>query len=698
MRQLPAVPVQPEFIPFVGGADFVTPMLQVPSGYAREAQNYEIDINGGYRRIAGYERFDGRLSPSAQTYAILAPVTLSGVLAVGNVLTDNAGTSFGTVIALPDATTVVLTLITGHFSAGNVKVAGVTVGTCTGAELPDSAATPQLHAQYRNLAADVYRALIGAVPGSGSLRGVWLYNDVVYGFRDNAGATAGAMYKSTASGWTLVSLGEEVSFTNANTAVVDGVTLTQGGVTATVARVVLQTGSLASGVNSGRLILTGRAGGNFAAGAATTSGGGTVTLSGVQTAITLLPGGRFEFVTTNFTGAVATRRMYGCDGKNRAFEFDGTVFVPIATGMTLDTPTHICEHKKQLFLSFGPLSQHSAPGSPYVFNVILGSGAIAMGDDITGYSQLPGGAGNAALSIITRNGLATLYGSGILDWELIPLDQEAGGYAYSIQHIGQTIMLDDRGVTSVSATQAFGNFEQATLSKRVASWVTTRHPLVTASCISRDKNQYRLFFSDGAALYITLNNNQPQSQLYQQSMGQVVGIMPMQLTNAATCVCSKEMSTGTEAIFFGDASGFVYQMEKGTSFDGADIEAFMNLVFNNSGTALQQKTYRGALFECEGGGYAEFQFSYELGYGSTEIEQPGQQTSVNTLTPAVWDSFTWDAFYWDGRSLSPSVVDFIGTAENFSFRFRSIGDYFDPLRISGALFHYTPRGRVRLSA
>jgi hypothetical protein len=686
-KKLPAVAVQSEFIPFIGGSDFVSPMLQVKPNFAREAQNYEIDINGGYRRIAGYERFDGRSSPSAQTYSIL-PVTITGTVAVGNVLTDNATTSFGTVIALPaGGTQVVLTLMTGHFTAGNIKVGGVTVGTCSGAEVQDSASTPKLHAQYKALAANVYRALISAVPGSGPIRGVWLYNDVVYAFRDNIGATVCVMYKSTTSGWTAVTLGEEVSFTNAAGNVVDAVTLTQGGVTATVSRVVLQTGSLASGVNTGRLIITGRGGGNFAAGAATTSGGGTLTLSGVQTAISFaVPGGRFEFVTTNFSGSTASRRMYGVDGKNRAFEFDGTTLVPIATGMTLDTPTHVVEHKKQLFLSYGPLAQHSQPGNPYVWNVVTGAGAIAMGDDVTGFSQLPGGANAAALVIVTRNGLAVLYGSGITDWDLVPYDQEAGGYAYSIQHIGRTFMLDDRGITDVATTQQFGNFISATWSKLVQPWLVTRHALVTASSISREKNQYRLFFSDGSALYMTIDN------------GELVGLMPMQLTHLPTCLVSRETSTGTEAIYFGDTTGYVFQMEKGTSFDGSDIEAYLNLVFDNSSSPLQLKTFRGALFECEGDGYAEFTFSYELGYASTELEQPGTQTAVNSLTPAVWDSFTWDSFYWDGRSLSPAMVDFIGTAENFSFRFRSLGDYFAPLRISGALFHYTPRSRVRLAS
>jgi hypothetical protein len=150
------------------------------------------------------------------------------------VLTDNATTSFGTIIAIPSATSVVLTKITGTFSTGNIKVGGVVVGTVLGAQVQDGAATALLHAQYRNLAADVYRALIAAIPGSGNILGVWLYNDVVYAFRNDAGGTKAVMYKSTASGWSAVTLGEEISFTNANASVGDGDTLTQGAVTATI--------------------------------------------------------------------------------------------------------------------------------------------------------------------------------------------------------------------------------------------------------------------------------------------------------------------------------------------------------------------------------------------------------------------------------------------------------------------------------
>jgi hypothetical protein len=136
-------------------------------------------------------------------------------------------------------------------------------------------------------------------------------------------------------------------------------------------------------------------------------------------------------------------------------------------------------------------------------------------------------------------------------------------------------------------------------------------------------------------------------------------------------------------------------MEKGTSFDGDAIEAFLHLVFNHSGSPRQQKRYRHGAFEVSGDGYAELSVSYELGYASTAIEQPGSQTVATSLAPANWDSVTWDAFYWDGRNLLPAEFDLIGTAENFSIRIRSNSDYFAPTRISGVLFDYTPRRRLR---
>jgi len=81
MNDLPRV--QYDLIRLMGGMDQVTPTLSLKPGVVRRATNFECAITGGYTRIAGYERFDGRPSPSAALYNILA-CNITGSIAVGN--------------------------------------------------------------------------------------------------------------------------------------------------------------------------------------------------------------------------------------------------------------------------------------------------------------------------------------------------------------------------------------------------------------------------------------------------------------------------------------------------------------------------------------------------------------------------------------------------------------------------------------
>jgi hypothetical protein len=398
-----AAPVHTKYIAFNGGFDTVTPPLSLPESFCRAAQNFEQDINGGYRRCEGYERFSGKAKPSDATYSILACTLLSSGVQY-ELVTGGISGATGRLLLAVGSASLVLTAVTGTFVAESISgsTSGA-MGTTTG--VLSAGSTTLLNAQYKNLAADYYRTLIAAVPGSGSVLGVWVYNDVIYAFRNNAGATAVDMYKSSGSGWTQVTFGEEVSFSNANTSMAEGDTLTQGGVTATIQRIALYSGTLGSGVNTGRFIISGRAGGNFAAGAATDGGAGAVTLSGAQTAITIPnTSGRFEFANARFSEVGNTLRMYGVDGVNRAFEFDGTTFAPITSAFDTDHPQHLAVHKGILWLSRDGSVLFTNSGNPFGFDAFTGfAGEIALGDTVTGMMSQAGGATEAALAIFARN-------------------------------------------------------------------------------------------------------------------------------------------------------------------------------------------------------------------------------------------------------------------------------------------------------
>lgn len=675
MLQLPATTSQDDFIPLRGGLDLVTPTLSLKPGYVRDALNFEASVLGGYTRIAGYERTDGRPNPSDATYLTLT-ANVTGTIAVGNTITGGTSAATGVVIYRAD-TLVVYTKSTGSFQAAeNILVSASVQGTVT--ELGGAESSADFDVRMRGLAADAYRSDILAIPGSGQTRGVVYFDGVLYGFRNNAGGTAIGIYKATSSGWTAVPMLYTVSFTGGSVEPTEGGTITQGANSATCKRVCLESGSWAGGTAAGRFIITQPAPGNFAAGALT--GGGTATLSGAQTQISApLPNGNYEFSI----GTVGSqRRVYGADGANLGFEFDGEVYAPINNGPS--APEHVMVHQGHLFLSQGNSVQHSGIGAPFNWTVLGGAGEMLADGDVTVMQRLPGAQDTGAAAIGHDEGIQNLYGNSLADFKLVTFEDASGAKPRSAQRLGQMFVLDDRGVLSVAATQAFGNFSANTLTLNIRPWLQSRRNLVTGSAVNREKNQYRLFCSDGSALYITIAN------------GKMVGAMPMQFTDAVRCVCQGETPDGAETMFFGSDSGMVYRLDAGTSFDGDAIDFLLERVPANQGSPRQVKRYRRSTFEVQGESYAEFMVSYSFGYGTTERgQQDAETTNSIQLAGVRWDEFVWDEFVWDGNSLAPSEVAIDGSGENIVTRIRGSSALFQPFTINSEIITYSPRRRLR---
>lgn len=675
-------PVQYDLIRLAGGLDQVTPTLSLPPGYARRAANFECSITGGYTRIAGYERFDGRPSPSAANYNILR-CALTGSVAVGNTVTGVTSTATGKVISVSGGD-VVITRETGAFVDGeNISVSMVQVGAID--EIVGVASDGLQDATYKSLAADDYRADIGAVPGSGSIRGVAFYNGKVYAWRNNAGGTAVDMYQSSTSGWVQITFPKELAFNTGTAAITAGQTVTgaTSGATGVVAKVVIEDGTWSGGDAEGRLILSSTTG-TFQNGENLQVSAVTKAVSGgAASQISLAVNGRFETVVANFGGGTANYKLYGCDGVNRAFEFDGTLLVPINSTMSPDTPKHIAFHKQHLFLSFGASLQFSALGDPHQWSPILGAGELAMNAEITNLIPLPGDQSSGALGVYTRNDTSVLYGTGSSSFALATFNTGTGAIAYTAQNMDQAYVLDDRGIMTLGTTLNFGNFLPASLTMNLRPFLEPRKNLATASCVSRDKGQYRVFFSDSNALYMTMLN------------GKLLGSMPVQFAHAVTCTAEGEETNGNAAVFFGSTNGYVYQLDKGTSFDGQSIAANINLVYNSTKSPRIYKRYRKASLEMTGDSYAEVAFGYDLGYRSTALTQPLDAQYQNDMRSAYWDEMTWDNFVWDGSDISPTEIEVQGTAENMAIRLSSVSAILQPFTVNNIILHYTPRRGIR---
>lgn len=681
MTPIKMPPVKYDLIKLGGGLDQVTPTLSLPPGVVKRAANFEASVTGGYTRIAGYERYDGHPNPSDAQYNVLNGTFLATV-SVGQTVFGFTSGSLAKVIAVNDDG-IAVSRATGYFIQGeNLLVGSTTVMTI---EEVTTAADGLTDAEYLLLAANDYREDIHEVPGSGPVRGVAYFNDSVFAWRDTLDGTAAKMWKSSTSGWTEVPLGYKLSLQNGTSSpkskTVTGAT---SGATAQINHVVLLNGDWTTSDAEAMC--------NFMVGTGTFVVGESLLVSGVaigkvktaNTALTLLPGGRMSTTISNFGGYSEVPSLYGADGVNPGFEYyiDGR-YVEIVTGMEPSAPLLVTAHKNHLFLSYKSSMQHSSPGNPHDWDPTNGAGEISLNDDITEWVVQPGDQATGAMAVYTRGDTYMLYGTGQANWNLTPYNVGTGAIAYTGQNMSSTFVLDDRGIVNLATTLNYGNFDTSALTLNIRPFIQARRNMAVASCVNREKSQYRVFFSDGTAIYLTMAN------------GSLLGAMPMQFPIRVTCIVEGEKPDGSETSFFGSDTGYVYRLDAGSSFDGEVIPSNLSLVYNAINSPRILKRYRKASVEMTGESYAEIEFSYDLGYRSAFIDQPDGFNASSDLRSSYWDSFNWDRFVWDGGELSPSEIEMNGTAENVSIRISSVSNLFLPFTVNSIILHYTPRRGLR---
>jgi hypothetical protein len=296
----------------------------------------------------------------------------------------------------------------------------------------------------------------------------------------------------------------------------------------------------------------------------------------------------------------------------------------------------------------------------------------------------PGAQTTGSMVIYGRSNTFVLYGLSAATWNLTTFNTGTGGLDYTAQNLAQPYILDDRGVNTLSTSIAYGNFTQATLTHGIRTFINNAKSRANCSSVVREKSQYRLYFSDGSGLYLTIVN------------GKMMGSTQVVFPTAMNCTWSGELSNGTEVQYMGGSDGMVYLADVGSSFDGANIDAYITLPWNAMQSPRVLKRYRKASVEMKSNFYAEISFGYQIGYATTEIDQPAPTAyATNFSGSPQWDAFTWDNFIWDGVTVSPTEASLNGTAENIQITISSTTDYIMPFTVNSVIVHYTPRRGLR---
>lgn len=652
----PALPtVQSDsFIPG-GGLDEITPPLQLVDGACTLMSNFEQGIRGGYRRIEGYERWSGNLPTESIRFQQmrLQATDAGGGIWVGQVVEGvtsgaravvagpetNTSPVLGTlaeVLIEPTATTIHVFGLAGQFQSGETiqirDQLGATVRNIIVASAPfDLPASSALeYAEATQVAEDVYRNAVQPFHPSGFSEvravGVGAIGRQVYVFFVSTNASLG-----------IVSLQAWTPIVTDPSALPDGVSVNWQWEQAAI-----------------------------------------VTIDGSSAIFPTAPT-RMDLVEYNFSGAAAAKKLYGVTGIGKAFAFDGSAFTAITTGMSSDTPTRIAIHKNRLFLAFGASLQFSTAADPTTWSPVTGAGEISMGEPITAMGTVVGSDAASALLVGTDKGVAVLYGDTSSNFNLVWMNREMGMRAGSLQIMATPLFVNDYGVTSLAASQSFGNFEMATISQAVQRFLRPRLQRVTCSVLVRSKNQYRVFFDDGTGLFFTFKGSK------------LAAITPVRYDRVVRRTWVTLDAAGDELIVFISDDGLAYRMDSGRNFDGRDIDAYLFMAFNHMRSPRLRKAFKRASLEidCESG-YVAFQAGANVDHGGPDTQQ-SPETSLENQQGALWDELAWDLFVWDTGGRQPTKLPLDGTGKNVAIWLRCNSKLVAPFALTGVMTEYLAR-------
>lgn len=398
-------------------------------------------------------------------------------------------------------------------------------------------------------------------------------------------------------------------------------------------------------------------------------------------------GVRAEFVVENFLGSASGFCLYGCDGGNKAFQVTtaGTVSL-ITSGATTDTPTHIEAHKTRLWLGFSDGAVRYSPvGEPAgVWADLWTAGVIGIGRAVTGFKSVKGG----TLVIFGEDRTYLLEGSisGTSgDMVLKEHSQEVGAWPWTIQEMMDVLFMDRIGVTSLVATQDFGDFALGTRSMDIRPLIEKHKANVKASVVLKDRQQYRVYCRVNYGTLVLIG-----AVLSSDRIDWTRAVYPAYVTSAWAGEISGQ--PGLERSFCGDESGNVYEMDVGTSFNGDAYRSVWVLPFDHQGEPSSYKTYRKAMLEVDSPEQVDFKYQATFDYEAPGIPRHIILDAAIDPEGARWgDIDEWGDFTW-GAAIQGTTYGYLaGFAKCISLTITHNSDTSPPFTLRAVSYLFEPR-------
>jgi hypothetical protein len=329
------------------------------------------------------------------------------------------------------------------------------------------------------------------------------------------------------------------------------------------------------------------------------------------------------------------------DGNDKPYKFDGTTFSQITTATSdQDGAEIVAEHKNHLFFAKDTTLSFSAPFDDEDFTAASGAGTIEFDSEITGLNSF-----REQLVVFTKRSIYIIAGSSIADFQVQPVTKDLGAIQHdTVKEVGGDLMfLGPDGLRLLSATERNNDFGLAVVSKVIQSEMVdfVSRSSSFASVVIREKSQYRLLgynsaYTDSAARGII-------GTQYAQQGGQGMAWAETRGINAY--VAYSEYLNDEELILFANDDGYVYRMESGNSFDGANIVAtFKTPYLPITDPTTRKNLYKVKVFLDPQGGFSA-DMNVEFDFNDDDVIQPESVELNNTASAA---SFYGIATYGSG--------------------------------------------------
>lgn len=628
--------------------------LQSP-GSARKLVNFEPSVQGGYRRILGFEKTSETFVPtfgnvrvqgSGQTGTTLLVADIHDTPAAGDVLTIGANT---------------YTVVSAFFSSA-LKTASIVITPALAVSPADKATVIFSNRDmlidgilFFNSQALVQRGgnLYSGLSGAWSKVNIPSYGTTVTPTAGQTGAsfTISGIVGQPQAGDTFYITGIEKVYTLSADPVV-----TAGSATV----------SVTPNLNS-----------------ATTLNAPVVWLSSSRSGAD-----RLRFARHDFTG---TKTIIGVDGVNKPFRYTaGSYEVLHNAPSDVVGATHVVEFKSTLFYANGNKIAFTAPLTDGDFSAANGAGVISLPHEVTGMIVF-----REQLIIFSRSKIHRLVGNTISDFNLQPISLDIGCiYEDTIQEVGGDIMfVATDGVRFLSATDRLGDFNLAVASRSIQSEATNFFTRYTsfASCVVREKSQYRLFGFNEA---ITPDSSQGllATQFSDQSTENIAWA---ELGGFKAYVVDSIYSAllGEEVVIFAHSDGFVYQMEKGNSLDGEDIISTFYTPFFSFTDPRIRKTFYKLNTYVDPMGSVTGTVALKLDFDQPGTIQPNSLTISNLSSPAsFFGTSTFGASTYGGRLVTLFNNQLVGSGFTASLAYNFQGQH-PPFSLDAIVVEFQPNDR-----